>query len=114
MRLSDADGQWVSLAPSGYQYPNLSREKWNGWDENWLQITGDVSCDGGKHWSFRDAGLTASEAKLIAPWLRRALRCLSPVARALLFGECPPWLSKEEGDIWGFFVQMEVRPSDLE
>ena len=67
------------LSPDGYQYPNLRRDKWNAWDENWLLIAGEVSSEG-RHWSFRDPALTASEAMALVPWLHHVAEGTVPVS----------------------------------
>ncbi len=124
-------------------------KRWNGWDENWLLIAGEVSYEQGKHWVFRDPALTVGEARQIAPWLRRAASGSIPtsvpdaegfVSPDLVFVEpnlafsiaeqsdafvrlrvhfslesAPPWFDMEErANIWSFFVELTVRPGDLD
>jgi len=72
MRLEGSDGQWVQLTPDGYQFPELPRVSYNGWDENWLFIAGQANFDSSPPWSFRKASLTVPEATQISSWFRRA------------------------------------------
>jgi hypothetical protein len=79
VKLFGSGGHWVSLSPDSYQYPKLESSKWNGWDENWLLISGEISYEGGR-WAFRDPCLTAGEALAVAPWLRAAAAGTVPVS----------------------------------
>jgi hypothetical protein len=88
--ITDADGQSIQLSPDGYQFPDLSRNRWDGWDENWLMVAGEVSQGLNKRWSFRDPILTAAEAVEIAPWLRHAAEGSIPVTHQDSNGRVSP------------------------
>jgi hypothetical protein len=62
------DGESVSLAVVSYQFPGETSEYW---DSNWLVIAGAIRASH-RRWKFRDACLTAGEARGISTWLRSA------------------------------------------
>jgi hypothetical protein len=113
--ITDVDGQSIQLSPDGYQFPDLSNDRWNGWDENWLMIAGEVSQGLNKRWSFRDPILTAAEATGMAPWLRHAAEGSIPVTHPDANGRASPDLYFVEPNIsfsvagrFGSSVQVRV------
>lgn len=65
-------GDYVELSVTGYQYGKSPSVAAGGWDENWLNISGQAR-SGTESWAFRDPCLTTWEARDLLGWLRRAV-----------------------------------------
>ena len=69
MELASSNGNSVSLAIDGYQFPAISGSGDRDWDANWLVIKGRVTA-GDEEWTFRDPCLTTWEGRELSSWLR--------------------------------------------
>ena len=65
-------GDFVELRVAGYQYDKSTFSTANGWDENWLTISGHVR-QAAESWRFQNPCLTSWEARDLLSWLRSAV-----------------------------------------
>jgi hypothetical protein len=112
----------------GFQFPDA---KLDGWDSEWLRVTGVVTCDRGR-WKFSDPCLTTFELKALADWLRSSpnetlgkaigftepnlsfSNAGRPAGLIIAFAqECaPPWASEEEKYGEGFSLAFPIELND--
>ena len=100
-----------SLNIINYQFANAELD---GWDSEWLQVSGDVVCPLGS-WKFLDPCLTTFELKGLAEWLTelKASRAESHIDFTepnLRFAH----LKRPDGDILELHVSHEASPPWLE
>ena len=65
LTLSGPDSR-LELDILGYQFASVAHD---GWDSEWLQISGRAQCPRGR-WKFADPCLTTFELQVLASWLR--------------------------------------------
>ncbi len=82
MKLRARDGTAFELTVEGYQFPEISDDRW---DSNWLIICGRVEHPRGG-WTFRDPCLTTFELDRLAGWFEGVARS-DPRRDAVYFTE---------------------------
>jgi hypothetical protein len=68
-RLSGTNGEWVTFAVVGYQFPDYAPQDDHDYDANWLNVLFRVS-DGDRTWGTRAAAWLTWDLPRLATWLR--------------------------------------------